>query len=396
MKNLKWIVATGALGAGLLLALPASAQSDREIERERTRLEAEREALEAAREALEAEREALEAAREEVTSKKTWSWFSSSEEKSAKGKKPEPYVGVSIEAVPRALRKYVDLEDGIGLLIVRVHAGSPAAKAGLLDDDILVEFDGQLIVNFSQFSTLVDRHEGGDIVPVKVIRKGDTVALEIVIEDRVREGSRWLIPTAPAPPAPPPPPGADDLSAAPHAGKVAPRIVAAIREHVPGSVRIIIDENEEVTVDLEGLKSNLESLEERLAHLEIKEWQGLEGLSRLREIKEIRALVSEDESSPRHSIVHLGETNLSLTNPNGKVRIFTQDDVRYAIVTGPEGDLLFDGPLPENLDEEIDPQAAQLIRALLESTEHIDFDLSGEEDLPVEMVVEESEKLTKV
>ena len=58
-----------------------------------------------------------------------------------------------------------------------VAPGSPAVAAGVKDGDILVELDGQLLVNPEQLVTLIRMHKAGDKVALKILRDGAAVNL---------------------------------------------------------------------------------------------------------------------------------------------------------------------------------------------------------------------------
>ncbi|MEX0325766.1 MAG: PDZ domain-containing protein, partial [Puniceicoccaceae bacterium] len=113
------------------------------------------------------------------------------------------YMGIVIEPVPGVLRDYVDLPKGVGLLLPKIAKDGPADKGGLKDNDIIVSFDDQLIVNISQLSTLIDMKAPGAPVPVRVLRKGGELPLEVPLEERMRRGSHFFVPAAPGAPEPP-------------------------------------------------------------------------------------------------------------------------------------------------------------------------------------------------
>ncbi|MEJ2045069.1 MAG: DegQ family serine endoprotease [Reinekea sp.] len=73
------------------------------------------------------------------------------------------------------------LERAEGALIGRVFEGSPAEKAGIKQDDVLIEFDGKTIHRSSDLPPLVGLVKPGDKVKVKVIRasKEKTLSVEI-------------------------------------------------------------------------------------------------------------------------------------------------------------------------------------------------------------------------
>jgi membrane-associated protease RseP (regulator of RpoE activity) len=135
------------------------------------------------------------------------------------------YIGIVIEPVPDVLRDYVDLPKGVGLLLPRIAGGGPAEKAGLKDNDILVQFDGQWVINYSQLSTLIEMKGAGATVPVKILRKGVEMSFEITIEERDHQTQHPPLPKAPASPSPP-----GDVGA----------LMEQIDEWIPGSVRVYV------------------------------------------------------------------------------------------------------------------------------------------------------------
>ena len=72
----------------------------------------------------------------------------------------------------------------VGVRFAAIRDGSPAAKAGLRAEDILVEFDAKQIDNLYDFTYALRVREPGDEVEVKVFRDGQE------IHARVRLGIR--------------------------------------------------------------------------------------------------------------------------------------------------------------------------------------------------------------
>lgn len=389
--------------AAIFATVPSTwAESDGEIAAQDEARTAEKEVREAAeevrvevRQAIDEARavaqEAAEGAREAVRS---WSWNWESEDAESSNE-PEPYVGVTIESVPRALRRYLDLPKGVGLLLVKIHKDSPAEAAGLQDDDILVEFNHQMIINFEQFSTLVNMLSAGDKVPVVVIRKGARVALDLVIEKRVRKGSRWIVP--PEAPVPPVAPVAPIGYRPVHPSEDVVEVTTPLTDSIPRVVRFMAEDGEAREIDLSQLKSNLGNLEAQFRNLEIghdgKEVNVQTLLDRLGDLQTV--IVGSPAEGPRQSIVHMGETTLSLHNEDGKVRIYQEGEESKALVTAPDGVVLFDGAIPADIQaSDLDPRAKRLIQSLLDMSENVDFDLQSSTDMSVDLEVVEANKST--
>jgi serine protease Do len=71
-----------------------------------------------------------------------------------------------------------------GAKIVEVQSDSPAATAGILVDDVIIEFDGHPIADFDSLSSLVRTKKPGAMVKLKVSRGDATLDLELVVGKR--------------------------------------------------------------------------------------------------------------------------------------------------------------------------------------------------------------------
>lgn len=78
-----------------------------------------------------------------------------------------------------------DMGDEVkGVRFSDVRPNSPAAKAGLKAQDILVKFDGKDVTSLEDFSYLLRTHKPGDSVDVVVIRDGKPLAARVTLEAR--------------------------------------------------------------------------------------------------------------------------------------------------------------------------------------------------------------------
>jgi len=71
-----------------------------------------------------------------------------------------------------------------GVVIQDVREGTPAAKAGLRDADIVVEFDGERVRSTRQFTRLVRETAPGRVVKMTVVRGGSRQTVDIAPEAR--------------------------------------------------------------------------------------------------------------------------------------------------------------------------------------------------------------------
>jgi membrane-associated protease RseP (regulator of RpoE activity) len=89
-----------------------------------------------------------------------------------KGRKEVSWLGVSTEESSEALAAQLGLEPGVGLVATFIAEDSPAAKAGLRKNDLLVEFEGQSLVHPAQLRKLVQARKEGDSVKIGYYRAG--------------------------------------------------------------------------------------------------------------------------------------------------------------------------------------------------------------------------------
>lgn len=82
------------------------------------------------------------------------------------------WLGVSVEEVSEALAAQLGLKNGEGLVVNYVSADSPAAKSELRKHDVLVDFEGQMLVDPIQLRKLVQMHPDGDNVKINFYRSG--------------------------------------------------------------------------------------------------------------------------------------------------------------------------------------------------------------------------------
>jgi len=90
----------------------------------------------------------------------------------AAARKDRPWLGVSIGEGSEALTAQLGLPPGAGLVVTYVAPESPAAKAGLEKNDVLVELDSNLLVVPTQLRKLVQVHKEGDTIELVFYRAG--------------------------------------------------------------------------------------------------------------------------------------------------------------------------------------------------------------------------------
>jgi serine protease Do len=102
----------------------------------------------------------------------------------AKGKPDMGWLGVSAQPVTPDLAAALGLAEPIGALVNGVEKGSPAARAGLMRGDVIVELDGKKILVPAELPRMVAFGHIGKTVRLKVIRQNRVLELNAVIELR--------------------------------------------------------------------------------------------------------------------------------------------------------------------------------------------------------------------
>lgn len=82
-----------------------------------------------------------------------------------------------------------DVDDGAGVRIDTVEEGSAAAKAGVKDGDIVVDFDGERVRSARQLTRLVQETPAGRAVKMTVRRGADRQTLDVT--PAAREAFAW-------------------------------------------------------------------------------------------------------------------------------------------------------------------------------------------------------------
>lgn len=91
---------------------------------------------------------------------------------------PKPWLGVGTDEIGDDVRSL--LPEGVagGLIVRHVDEDSPAAKAGIQVNDILLKLDDQILLNATQFRQLVQMRKEGEKAAISGLRKGKEVKFD--------------------------------------------------------------------------------------------------------------------------------------------------------------------------------------------------------------------------
>jgi len=112
------------------------------------------------------------------------------------------WIGVNIEAVTEELAQAFSLPSREGALVSNVSKGGPAAKAGLMNGDLVTSFDGKAITDNRALPRIVASTPIGKTVNIDVLRKGRKVSSRLTVEKLADDGPADK--AGKAPPAPKP------------------------------------------------------------------------------------------------------------------------------------------------------------------------------------------------
>jgi len=94
------------------------------------------------------------------------------------------YLGVNLAEIDGTRAKELKLKETTGVEITRVEEGSPAEKAGLKPNDVVLEYNGQRVEGMEQFGRLVRETPGGREVKLVISRNGSTQTVMATVAGR--------------------------------------------------------------------------------------------------------------------------------------------------------------------------------------------------------------------
>jgi len=108
------------------------------------------------------------------------------------GKIVQPYMGIRYVIITEALAKQNDLPVTEGALVQRgttsgelaVIPGSPADKAGIVENDIIVSVNGTKITPARQLVGILSKFSPGDQVTIELYHQGNKKEVKVTLEER--------------------------------------------------------------------------------------------------------------------------------------------------------------------------------------------------------------------
>ena len=242
-------------------------------------------------------------------------------------KVPMIYLGVETSQVPDVVSEQLGLAKGLGLVVEYVEPNSPAASAGIQQNDILKMLNDQILIEPSQLRKLLQTLSEGADVTLTILRKGK--------EQKIT-------------------------------AKLARKEVPQRHSLMPGGSHDWhwdFDETGDLGEQMQDLKEQLkEQLGDTRGIVRGAVMQAHEAARRAREdarraAREIHIL-SRDNGALRATSIDLGNAQIVLSDDKGELRLENVDGKKLLTIKDPQGKLMFSGPA--ETQEDIDKLPADV------------------------------------
>lgn len=92
-----------------------------------------------------------------------------------------PFMGINYQAITPNIASTYNLPTKWGVYVTKVQPGSPASKAGLQKDDIIVSLNGVSMDETHDYLNMLYTYKPGDKISLGVIRNGKEISLDITL-----------------------------------------------------------------------------------------------------------------------------------------------------------------------------------------------------------------------
>jgi serine protease Do len=237
-------------------------------------------------------------------------------------KVPVTYLGVDTSQVPTVVSDQLGLAKGFGLVVDYVEPNSPAATAGVQQNDILKLLNDQILIEPSQLRKLLQTFPEGTDVTLTVLRKGQEQKLTV---------------------------------------KLGKKEVSQRHSAFPGGNHDWhwdFDAAGDVSEQMQNLKEQLkEQLGDQRGIIREAVTQAHEAARRARDDARRAAdqlrIFFEDDGAVKASKIDLGKAQIVFSDDKGELKLANVDGRKLLTVKDPQGKLVFSGPVEtkEDLDK---------------------------------------------
>jgi hypothetical protein len=236
-------------------------------------------------------------------------------------KVPMIYLGVETSQIPTVVSEQLGLSKGLGLVVEYVVPDSPAAAAGIQQNDILKMLNDQILIEPSQLRKLLQTFSDGTDVTLTILRKGQEqkVTIKLTKKERPQRHS-WA-------------PGDKHES------------------------HWDFDDTGDLGDQMQGLKEQLqEQLGAQRGMIRETVTKAHEAARRARDdarraAREIRML-SKDNGTLKATRIDLGKAQIVFSDDKGEMKVENVDGKKIVTVKDPQGKLVFSGPAETKEDRD--------------------------------------------
>ena len=232
------------------------------------------------------------------------------------------YLGVETSQVPTVVSEQLGLAKGLGLVVEYVEPNSPAAAAGVQQNDILQMLNEQILIEPSQLRKLLQTFSEGTEVTLTILRKGKEQKITAKLTKKEMPQRHSLMP------------GENHES------------------------HWDFDETGDLGEQMQGLKEQLkEQLGAQHGIIRGAVMKAHEAARQAREdarraAREIRIL-SRDNGALKATKIDLGKAQIVFSDDKGELKLENVDGKKMLTVKDPQGKLIFSGSVEskEDLDK---------------------------------------------
>ena len=234
-------------------------------------------------------------------------------------KVPMTFLGVETSQVPNVVSEQLGLTKGLGLVVDYVVPNSPAASAGVQQNDILKMLNDQILMEPTQLRKLLQTFSEGTEVTLTILRKGQEQKITVKLTKKEMPQRHSLMPG-----------GNHDM-------------------------HWDFDETGDVGDQMQELKEQLGDAQRGIIRGAVI--QAHEAAKRAREdarraAREIRIL-SNDNGTLKATKIDLGKAQIVFCDGKGEMKLENVNGKKLLTAKDPQGKLLFGGPVEtkEDLDK---------------------------------------------
>src|SRR5438034_1690292 len=234
-------------------------------------------------------------------------------------KVPMTFLGVETSQVPNVVSEQLGLTKGLGLVVDYVVPNSPAASAGVQQNDILKMLNDQILMEPTQLRKLLQTFSEGTEVTLTILRKGQEQKITVKLVKKEMPQRHSLMPG-----------GNHDM-------------------------HWDFDETGDVGEQMKELKEQLGDAQRGIIRGAVI--QAHEAAKRAREdarraAREIRIL-SNDNGTLKATKIDLGKAQIVFCDGKGEMKLENVNGKKLLTAKDPQGKLLFGGPVEtkEDLDK---------------------------------------------